>query len=94
MCHKEYNNKINLTLKRESVCWKKNNECFSAFKGGNKLSLPTCPDFVSGAVNFRNGDQDNDIIPLALSFAHVPKTVLLTPRFLAHFNNPSSLCSK
>ena len=52
------NNKMNLKLRRESVCWKKTNERFFAFIV--TLSFPTSPVLVSDAVYFRNGGQDND----------------------------------
>ena len=45
------NNKMNLKLRRESVCWKKTYECFFAFN--DTLSFPTNPALVSDAVNFR-----------------------------------------
>lgn len=47
------NNKMNLKLRRESVCWKKTNERFFAFN--DTLSLSASPDFASDAVYFRNG---------------------------------------
>ena len=45
------NNKMNLKLRRESVCWKKTYERFFAFN--DTLSFPTNPALVSDAVNFR-----------------------------------------
>lgn len=49
-----------MSIRQESVYQGKTNERFFAFDNNNALPFPASSDFVSDAVNFRNGGRDND----------------------------------